>query len=52
MDGIEPIVEEAFEVQHEGGFILRTPSYEGPFELVLELIEKRKLSVSELSSHK
>lgn len=49
MDGIEPIVEEAFEVQHEGGFILRTPSYEGPFELVLELIEKRKLSVSELS---
>jgi segregation and condensation protein A len=49
MDELEPVVEEAFEVQNEGGFILRTPSYEGPFELVLELIEKRKLSVSELS---
>ena len=30
-------------------FTVRTPSFEGPFELVLELIEKRKLSVSELS---
>jgi segregation and condensation protein A len=30
-------------------FTVRTSSYEGPFELVLELIEKRKLSVSELS---
>jgi segregation and condensation protein A len=30
-------------------FTIRTPSFEGPFELVLELIEKRKLSVSELS---
>jgi segregation and condensation protein A len=30
-------------------FTIRTSSYEGPFELVLELIEKRKLSVSELS---
>jgi segregation and condensation protein A len=30
-------------------FTIRTPSYEGPFELILELIEKRKLSVSELS---
>ena len=48
-DNLEPILEEAFEVQNEGGFILRTASYEGPFELVLELIEKRKLSVSELS---
>ena len=30
-------------------FTIKTPSFEGPFELVLELIEKRKLSVSELS---
>jgi segregation and condensation protein A len=30
-------------------FTIRTSSYEGPFELVLELIESRKLSVSELS---
>ena len=30
-------------------FTVRTASFEGPFELVLELIEKRKLSVSELS---
>jgi segregation and condensation protein A len=30
-------------------FMVRTSSFEGPFELVLELIEKRKLSVSELS---
>jgi segregation and condensation protein A len=30
-------------------FTVRTPAFEGPFELVLELIEKRKLSVSELS---
>jgi segregation and condensation protein A len=30
-------------------FTIRTPSFEGPFELILELIEKRKLSVSELS---
>ena len=30
-------------------FTVRTSTFEGPFELVLELIEKRKLSVSELS---
>ncbi len=30
-------------------FVVRMPSYEGPFEVLLELIEKRKLSVSELS---
>lgn len=35
--------------QARTGFTVRTSSYEGPFELVLELIEKRKLSVSELS---
>jgi segregation and condensation protein A len=33
----------------EWGLHLRTDSYEGPFELVLELIEKRKLSVNEIS---
>jgi segregation and condensation protein A len=33
----------------EQKFVVRMPSYEGPFELLLELIEKRKLSVSELS---
>jgi segregation and condensation protein A len=30
-------------------FTVRTSNFEGPFELVLELIEKRRLSVSELS---
>ena len=33
----------------QSGFTIRTSTFEGPFELVLELIEKRKLSVSELS---
>jgi segregation and condensation protein A len=32
-----------------GHFTVRTAAFEGPFELVLELIEKRKLSVSEVS---
>jgi segregation and condensation protein A len=36
-------------VVKEGGFHIRTDAYEGPFELVLDLIEKRKLSVSELT---
>lgn len=31
------------------GFLVRTASYEGPFELVLDLIEKRKFLVNELS---
>ena len=31
------------------GFVVRTPAYEGPFALVLELIEKRKLLVNDLS---
>ncbi len=33
----------------EKNFLVRTTSYEGPFELLLDLIEKRKLSVNELS---
>ncbi len=33
----------------DAGVHLKTDSYEGPFELVLDLIEKRKLSVNELS---
>ncbi|MGE5540932.1 MAG: segregation and condensation protein A [Bacillota bacterium] len=33
----------------ESGLHLRTDSYQGPFELVLELIDKRKLSVNEIS---
>ncbi len=37
---------EIIEVQK---FTVRTPAYEGPLELILELIEKRQLSVSELS---
>jgi segregation and condensation protein A len=36
-------------VVKEGGFHIRTDAYEGPFELVLDLIDKRKLSVSELT---
>ncbi|MBY0110451.1 segregation/condensation protein A [Patescibacteria group bacterium] len=31
------------------GFTVRTPAFEGPFALVLELIEKRKLLVNDLS---
>lgn len=31
------------------GFTIRTDAYEGPLELILELIEKRKLLVNELS---
>ena len=31
------------------GFLIRTGSFEGPLELILELIEKRKLHVNELS---
>ncbi len=30
-------------------FSIKTDSYEGPFELILDLIEKRKLSVNDLS---
>jgi segregation and condensation protein A len=32
-----------------GGVQVRTDGYEGPFELILDLIEKRKLSVNDLS---
>lgn len=32
-----------------GGFTVRSGSYEGPLEVILELIEKRKLLVNELS---
>jgi segregation and condensation protein A len=39
---------QAIEVK-DSGLHLRTESYDGPFELVLELIEKRKLSVNEIS---
>jgi len=31
------------------GYTVKMPSYEGPFELLLDLIEKRKVSVNELS---
>lgn len=30
-------------------FTIRTDSYEGPFELIIDLIEKRKLSVNDIS---
>lgn len=33
----------------ESGLHIQTESYDGPFELVLELIEKRRLSVNEIS---
>ncbi|MEK7100959.1 MAG: ScpA family protein [Patescibacteria group bacterium] len=36
-------------VAHDQGFHIRTHVYEGPFGLILDLIEKRKLSVNELS---
>ncbi len=31
------------------GFTIRTDSFEGPYDLILDLIDKRKLSVNELS---
>lgn len=31
------------------GFRIKTEAYEGPFELILDLIEKRQLSINELS---
>lgn len=34
---------------HNNNYTVRTPAFEGPFALLLELIEKRKLSVSDLS---
>lgn len=36
-------------VSVSAGFTIRTEAYEGPLELILELIEKRKLLVNELS---
>lgn len=36
-------------VVHRTGFSIKTPSYEGPFEVVLDLIEARKLLVNELA---
>lgn len=36
-------------VVKQDAFHIKTDGYEGPFELVLDLIEKRKLSVNELS---
>lgn len=36
-------------ISEQKKFIVRGPSYEGPFELLLELIEKRQLSVNELT---
>lgn len=35
--------------ERDTGLHLATDSYEGPFELVLDLIEKKKLSINELS---
>src|ERR1700733_10927216 len=50
MEKLEQIErEESIDAAHLSGFVMRSGSYEGPFELVLELIENRKLSVSELS---
>lgn len=36
-------------VSPRSGYTIRTQAFEGPFELLLELIEKRKLLVNELS---
>lgn len=45
MDTEQDITEQA----RPTGLHIRTTVYEGPFELILDLIEKRKLSVNELS---
>lgn len=41
--------EEITESARPTGLHIRTTAYEGPFELILDLIDKRKLSVNELS---
>jgi segregation and condensation protein A len=42
-------MEELTTMAGPSGFTIRTDSYEGPLELILDLIEKRKLLVNELS---
>jgi segregation and condensation protein A len=37
------------DIPGETGYTIKTASYEGPFELLLDLIEKRKVSISEVS---
>ncbi len=37
------------EITNTQGFTIRAGSFEGPFELIIELIDRRKLSVNELS---
>ena len=37
------------ELPHRTSYTIRTPAFEGPFALVLELIEKRKLLVNDFS---
>ncbi len=36
-------------VTNYAGFLIRSGSFEGPYDLILDLIDKRKLSVNELS---
>ncbi len=38
--------------EYGSGFTVKTPSFEGPLDLLLDLIEKRKLSISEVSLSK
>src|SRR3989344_152453 len=40
---------ESFAKIGQTGFSIKTPAYEGPFELILNLIEERKLLVSDIS---
>src|SRR3989344_4656847 len=40
---------ESFAKIGQTGFSIKTPLYEGPFELILNLIEERKLLVSDIS---
>jgi len=45
----QQLEQERILLEKESGLHLATDAYEGPFELILELIEKKKLSINELS---
>src|SRR5262249_12776018 len=45
-------VGEQAEEEHEGGFRVHLDNFEGPFDLLLGLIAKHKLDITEVSLHK
>ena len=47
--GSEPAVEPAAEPAKEGGFNVHLDNFDGPFDLLLQLISKHKLDITEVS---